>query len=93
MCLCNDFNQTDTLNHRLKLVTAHILPLSYNDCPLYLALLYQKPRMASVVSDGFSELLVLHTKDFNQMLSKDPELRKQIETIAEQRSFDNQQDG
>ncbi len=77
---------------RIDLDTQTVI-IGSGDCFGEMALLYQKPRMASVVSDGFSELLVLHTKDFNQMLSKDPELRKQIETIAEQRSFDNQQDG
>jgi CPA1 family monovalent cation:H+ antiporter len=62
------------------------------DCFGEMALLHQKPRMAGVVSDGFSELLVLHTKDFNHMLSKDHELRGQIEKIAEQRNIDNQRD-
>ncbi|RBP51246.1 cation:proton antiporter [Arenicella xantha] len=55
-----------------------------------MALLHQKPRMAGVVSDGFSELLVLHTKDFNEMLSKDDVLREQIEKIDRQRTIDNQ---
>lgn len=60
------------------------------DCFGEMALLHQQPRVATVISDGFSELLVLHTKDFNQMLSKDDELRKQIEKIAQQRALDNQ---
>ena len=77
---------------RVELDTQTII-IGSGDCFGEMALLQQKPRMASVVSDGFSELLVLHTRDFNQMLSKDPKLRQQIEKIAEQRTIDNQQDG
>jgi CPA1 family monovalent cation:H+ antiporter len=63
------------------------------DCFGEMALLQQKPRIASVISDGFSELLVLHTKDFLQMLDKDAELRQQIEKIARQRAIENQSGG
>ncbi len=62
------------------------------DCFGEIALLHDIPRVATVISDTFSELLVLHTKDFNQMLSKDDRLRSQIEKIAEQRTQDNQSD-
>jgi CPA1 family monovalent cation:H+ antiporter len=62
------------------------------DCFGEMALLHHQPRMASVISDGFSELLVLHTKDFNHMLSKDDKLRQQIEKIDHQRTLDNQSD-
>lgn len=70
-----------------------IVIIGSGDCFGEMALLHKQPRMASVVSDGFSELLVLHTKDFKQMLSKDDELREQIEKIAQQRIIDNQSDG
>ena len=60
------------------------------DCFGEMALLHQQPRVAGVVSDGFSELLVLHTKDFNLMLNKDDALRQQIEKIDQQRNIDNQ---
>ena len=74
------------------ILDAQTIIIGSGDCFGEMALLAQKTRMASVVSDGFSELLVLHTKDFRQMLSKDPELRRQIESVAEQRTIDNQSD-
>ncbi|WP_353410057.1 cation:proton antiporter [Arenicella sp. 4NH20-0111] len=55
-----------------------------------MALLNQQPRIASVISDGFSELLVLHTKDFSEMISKDDQLKQQIEGIAQRRAIENQ---
>ncbi len=55
-----------------------------------MALLHQQPRVAKVISDSFSELLVLHTKDFEQMLEKDNALREEIEKIAAQRLKHNQ---
>lgn len=70
-----------------------IVIIGSGDCFGEMALLHKQPRMASVVSDGFSELLVLHTKDFKQMLTKDDQLREQIEKIAQQRLIDNQSDG
>ena len=74
------------------LLDKHTIIIGSGDCFGEMALLQQQPRIASVISDGFSELLVLHTKDFNQMLNKDPELRQQIEEIAEQRAIENQND-
>lgn len=75
---------------RVELDTQTVI-IGRGDCFGEMALLNQQPRIASVVSDGFSELLVLHTKDFNQMLSKDQKLRHQVEEIARQRTFDNLQ--
>lgn len=74
------------------LLDKHVIIIGSGDCFGEMALLQQQPRIASVISDGFSELLVLHTKDFNQMLNKDAELRQQIEEIAEQRAIENQND-
>jgi hypothetical protein len=58
-----------------------------------MALLQQKTRIASVILDGFREFLVLHTKDFSQMLGKGAELRQQIEKIVQQRAIENQSGG
>ncbi|MFT6097857.1 MAG: CPA1 family monovalent cation:H+ antiporter [Arenicella sp.] len=70
-----------------------IIRIGSGDCFGEMALLQQKTRIASVILDSFREFLVLHTKDFLQMLSQDAELRQQIEKIVQQRAIENQSGG
>jgi monovalent cation:H+ antiporter, CPA1 family len=48
-------------------------------------LLENRVRNADVVSVGYSHLLVLHRKDFNELLDKRPEVRAKIEEVAAKR--------
>ena len=51
-----------------------------------MGLLSAQPRNADVVANGYSHLLVLHKKDFNQLLSRKPEVRAAIEEVAARRA-------
>jgi hypothetical protein len=56
-----------------------IILIGSGDCFEGMALLQQTTRIASVILDGFRTFLVLHTKDFLQMLGQDAKLRQRIE--------------
>jgi CPA1 family monovalent cation:H+ antiporter len=49
-------------------------------------LLDSKPRNADVVSDGYCHLLVLRRKDFDELLARRPEVRREIEAVAASRN-------
>ena len=50
-----------------------------------MGLLDSKPRNADVVANGYCHLLVLRRKDFDELLAKRPEVRKEIQAVAAQR--------
>ncbi|PJK28909.1 cation:proton antiporter [Minwuia thermotolerans] len=50
-----------------------------------IALLKDAPRTADVVAKTFSDLLILERRDFQKLLDANPDLRKTIETVAEER--------
>ena len=50
-----------------------------------MGLLESRPRNADVVANGYCHLLVLHSRDFNRLLDRHPEIRKEIEAVAQQR--------
>ena len=51
-----------------------------------MALLEDAPRKVSVVSEGFTDLLTLFTKDFRTLLARHPELKSEIEAVARDRA-------
>ncbi len=51
-----------------------------------MALLESVPRKVSVISEGFCDLLILATRDFNTLLDAHPTLRATIEQVARERS-------
>jgi CPA1 family monovalent cation:H+ antiporter len=51
-----------------------------------MGLLSSQPRNADVVANGYCHLLVLYKKDFNQLLSRKPEVRAAIEEVAARRA-------
>jgi CRP-like cAMP-binding protein len=51
-------------------------------------LLERRPRNADVISAGYTHLLVLYRKDFNELLDQRPELRTEIEAVAASRAAD-----
>ena len=59
--------------------------LGTNDFFGEIALLLEIPRIANVRASGFCELLVLYVKDFQTLLESEPELRKTIKQVAEER--------
>ena len=59
--------------------------LGTNDFFGEIALLLEIPRIANVRALGFCKLLVLYVKDFQTLLESEPELRKTIENVAENR--------
>ena len=59
--------------------------LGTNDFFGEIALLLEIPRVANVRALGFCELLVLYVKDFKTLLNSEPELRKTIEKVADDR--------
>ncbi len=50
-----------------------------------IALLSDQPRNADVISDAYSDVLVLHTKDFRTLMDANPSLRETINRIAQER--------
>ena len=50
-----------------------------------MALLNDQPRIASVYSLGFSELLTLESRDFHELLDQEPNLKKVIEQVGAER--------
>lgn len=50
-----------------------------------IALLTRQPRIADVVALGFCRLLVLSAADFHRLLETDPELKRTIDEVAQQR--------
>jgi len=50
-----------------------------------LALITGRPRVTDVISLGFCQLLELGAGDFRALLAKDPALKAQIESVANQR--------
>jgi len=63
-------------------------PVALSDGEFFgeIGLLEGRRRNADVVSDGYSHLLVLYRKDFNNLLEKRPELRAEIEAVAARRA-------
>ncbi len=53
-----------------------------------MGLLDQRPRNADVVAEGYCHLLVLHRKDFDELLDQRPELRAKLEAVAARRNTD-----
>jgi CPA1 family monovalent cation:H+ antiporter len=53
-----------------------------------MGLLDSRPRNADVVSDGYCHLLVLRRRDFDELLARRPEVRKEIEAVAARRIAD-----
>ena len=53
-----------------------------------MGLLDSRPRNADVVANGYCHLLVLHRKDFDALLARRPEVRKEIEAVAARRIAD-----
>ena len=53
-----------------------------------MGLLDARPRNADVVSNGYCHLLVLHRKDFNELLARRPEVRTEIEAVVARRIAD-----
>lgn len=51
-----------------------------------MGLLTAQPRNADVVANGYCHLLVLYKRDFNQLLSRKPEVRAAIEEVAARRA-------
>ena len=54
-----------------------------------MGLLSSQPRSADVIANGYCHLLVLHRKDFNQLLASRPQVRAEIEAVAAQRDAEN----
>ncbi len=50
-----------------------------------IALLRDTPRVATVAADSFCELLVLRKQEFDGLLAKNPQLKDEIEKVAEDR--------
>ena len=50
-----------------------------------MGLLESRPRNADVVANGYCHLLVLYRRDFNRLLDRHPEIRSEIEAVAQQR--------
>ncbi|HSS85392.1 MAG TPA: cyclic nucleotide-binding domain-containing protein, partial [Reyranella sp.] len=50
-----------------------------------MGLLTDQPRNADVIADGYCHLLVLHRKDFRDLLDKRPAVRAEIEAVAARR--------
>ena len=53
-----------------------------------MGLLDQRPRNADVVANSYCHLLVLYRKDFDELLARRPEVRKEIEAVAARRIAD-----
>jgi CPA1 family monovalent cation:H+ antiporter len=58
-----------------------------------MGLLDSAPRNADVVANSYCHLLVLHRKDFNELLARRPEVRKEIEAVAARRTADTPSNG
>ncbi len=73
-------------------VTARIPagPVSLKDGDFFgeMGLLEAKPRNADVVAEGYCHLLVLHRRDFNELLKERPEMRARIEEVAGRRGVE-----
>ena len=50
-----------------------------------IALVTSQPRTADIVAEGFCSLLILNTRQFNELSVRNPEIRETIEEIAKQR--------
>ncbi len=50
-----------------------------------MGLLDARPRNADVIANGYCHLLVLHRRDFDKLLARRPEVRKEIEAVAARR--------
>jgi CPA1 family monovalent cation:H+ antiporter len=53
-----------------------------------MGLLDSRPRNADVVASGYCHLLVLHRKDFDELLARRPEVRQEIQAVAARRIAD-----
>jgi CPA1 family monovalent cation:H+ antiporter len=58
-----------------------------------MGLLDMRPRNADVVAHGYCHLLLLHRKDFNDLLEQRPELRTAIQAVAARRVADSPASG
>ena len=58
-----------------------------------MGLLTDQPRNADVIADGYCHLLVLHRKDFRDLLDKRPAVRAEIEAVAARRIAETATEG
>ena len=58
-----------------------------------MGLLTDQPRNADVIADGYCHLLVLHRKDFRDLLDKRPAVRAEIEAVAARRIAETASEG
>jgi CPA1 family monovalent cation:H+ antiporter len=58
-----------------------------------MGLLTDQPRNADVIADGYCHLLVLHRKDFRDLLAKRPAVRAEIEAVAARRIAETASEG
>jgi monovalent cation:H+ antiporter, CPA1 family len=58
-----------------------------------MGLLTDQPRNADVIADGYCHLLVLHRKDFRQLLDRRPAVRAEIEAVASRRIAETATEG
>jgi CPA1 family monovalent cation:H+ antiporter len=54
-----------------------------------MALLENRPRNADVVADGSCHLMELSAADFRRLLAANPDIRREIEGVAERRRTSN----
>jgi CPA1 family monovalent cation:H+ antiporter len=58
-----------------------------------MGLLTDQPRNADVIADGYCHLLVLHRKDFRDLLDRRPAVRAEIEAVAARRIAETATEG
>ena len=58
-----------------------------------MGLLSDQPRNADVIADGYCHLLVLHRKDFRDLLDRRPAVRAEIEAVAARRIAETATEG
>jgi CPA1 family monovalent cation:H+ antiporter len=58
-----------------------------------MGLLTDQPRNADVIADGYCHLLVLHRKDFRELLDRRPAVRAEIEAVAARRIAETATEG
>ena len=86
--------------HALYFVSSGAVQVDIPDHPIQLgsgqffgeiALVSDQPRNADVVAQCFCQLLALYRDDFEVVLKQNPELKKTIERIADQRAHETRQ--
>lgn len=74
-----------TAGHAVVKLTAGDVVLRDGDFFGEMALLENRPRNADVVADGSCHLMELAADDFRRLLAANPDIRKEIEAVAERR--------